>query len=146
MAVEAHHPLGGVRLAEHVVITGSGPVAADVEVPAKAFEVVRFCNCLPLTIGMAGKLVHEIRRDGLMEGEQLEWGGVVELLEEEFGEGGHHRSTEEQIIRTSLRAIKGPHRKNVIRLFHALAVVPEDTRVPIPPPLWRDCSPLRVQP
>ena len=43
------------------------------EVPTEAFEVVRFCNCLPLTIGMAGKLVHEIRRDGLMEGE-LDWG------------------------------------------------------------------------
>ena len=104
-------------------------LAVDV-VPAKALEVVRFCNCLPLTIGMAGKLVHEIRRDGLMDGE-LEWGGVVELLEEEFSEGGQHRSMEERIIRTSLRAIKGPHRKNVIRLFHALAIVPEDTRVPI---------------
>ena len=38
---------------------------------------------------------------------------------------------EERIIRTSLSAIKGPHREKILRLFHALAIVPEDTRIPI---------------
>ena len=111
--------------AVEMLLSAAG-LAADV-VPAKAFEVVRFCNCLPLTIGMAGKLVREIRRDGLMDGE-LEWGGVVELLEEEFGESGQH-GAQERIIRTS-RGDHGPHRKTFCGCS-CVAVVPEDVRVPI---------------
>ena len=38
---------------------------------------------------------------------------------------------EERIIRTSLNAIKGPHRDKILRLFNAFAIVPEDTRTPI---------------
>eukprot|EP01051_Picozoa_sp_SAG22_P015319 SAG22_NODE_1982_length_3207_cov_2.771557_3_plen_430_part_00 len=97
---------------------------AGVAVPTEARAVVRFCNCLPLAIGMAGKLAQEIGLDG-------DWGGLVDLLEEELRESGQARSMEERVIRTSLNAIKGPHREKIVRVLHAFAVVPEDTRVPL---------------
>lgn len=99
---------------------------AGVAVPKEAREVVRYCNCLPLAIGMAGKLAQEIGLGG-------DWSGVVELLKEEFSDGGQARSMEERVIRTSLNAIHR-HERNavqIVRLLHAFATVPEDTRVPL---------------
>ena len=98
--------------------------ADGVAVPEEARAVVQFCNCLPLAIGMAGKLAQEIGLDG-------DWCGVVELLEEEFSGSGQTRSMEERVIRTSLNAIKGKNREKIVRLLHAFAMVPEDIRVPL---------------
>lgn len=60
-----------------------------------------------------------------------DWEGVVELLREEFSESDQECSMEERIIRTSLNAIAGPHRADILRLFNAFAVTPEDMQLPI---------------
>ena len=96
----------------------------DATTPPEAREIVKLCDRLPLALGIAGKLVQEM-------GVTDNWDGVVELMQEEFSDSGQDRSMEERIIRTSLNAIKGPHRDKILRLFNAFAIVPEDTRTPI---------------
>ena len=75
---------------------------------------------LPLAIGIAGRLVQEMSVEG-------DWAGVVAVLREEFGEGSHTRTMEENVIASSLRSISGSQKANVLVLFKALALVPEDT-------------------
>eukprot|EP01052_Picozoa_sp_SAG31_P012614 SAG31_NODE_742_length_12424_cov_16.082353_5_plen_93_part_00 len=41
------------------------------------------------------------------------------------------RSMEESVIATSLKAIQGAHRDNIILLFRALALAPEDAQLPL---------------
>ena len=99
----------------------------DGDVPTEAIEIAKFCKHLPLALGIAGKLVHELEVTD-------DWEGVLDLMREEFKDTGHDRSMEELtegIIRTSLNAIQGAHCDNILRLFNAFAIVPEDTRVPI---------------
>ena len=45
----------------------------DAKVPAEAAEVARLCRFLPLTIGIAGRLLCESTVEG-------EWAGVLDLL------------------------------------------------------------------
>lgn len=99
----------------------------DVEMrvaPPEAIAVVRKCNCLPLALGMMGRLIRETI------GESTDWSGVVELMTEEWAESGQEAPVL-NIIRTSLHAIKGPHAQSILRLFRAFAVVPEDHRTPL---------------
>lgn len=81
-------------------------------------------DCASIAIGIAGKIVHEM-------GVTDDWDGVVDLLREEFSDTGQDRSMEERIIRTSLNAIAGAHRTQILRLFNAFAIAPEDTWIPI---------------
>jgi hypothetical protein len=96
----------------------------DAAPPSGSKQVVKFCGQLPLTLGIAGKVIKGL-------GVTDDWREVLELMQEEFQESAQDRSMEERIIRTSLSAIKGPQADNILRLFHALAIVPEDTRIPI---------------
>ena len=52
-----------------------------------------------------------------------DWSGLVEVLKDEFGEGGQARSMENSIIRTSLKSVKGSQREEVVQLFNAFALV-----------------------
>jgi hypothetical protein len=50
------------------------------------------------------------------------------MLEEEFGQGGQ---TPEQIVTAaSLRGIRGRHRSEILALFKAMALIPEDVQAP----------------
>lgn len=93
------------------------------DAPKEAAEVVRFCNNLPLAIGIAGSL---LKRLSLGD----DWSGVLAVLREEFGEGGKARSMENSVIKTSLKSIKSSH-DEVVQLFTAFALVPEDTVCPL---------------
>eukprot|EP01051_Picozoa_sp_SAG22_P020250 SAG22_NODE_4022_length_1418_cov_1.245641_1_plen_441_part_10 len=106
--------------AVQMLMAAAGAAEAAV-VPAEALAVVRLCKCLPLTIGMAGKLVTELSLGG-------DWAGILEALEEEFEEA---RSMEESVIAASLRAISGRHRAEILLLFKAMALIPEDVPVPL---------------
>jgi hypothetical protein len=90
--------------------------------PHAVKEVVKLCGCLPLSLGIAGKLITEL-------GVTDDWSDVLDLMTEEFCNSGQDRSI--SIIRTSLSAIKGPNRSKILRLFSAFAVAPEDTLIPI---------------
>jgi hypothetical protein len=95
--------------------------------PPEAVEVVRFCNSLPLALGIAGRL---LRSMALGVGES--WTGVVAMLKDEFkGEHGEARAMENSVIRTSLKSIKGKDKKAITNLFLAFALIPEDTPCPL---------------
>ena len=95
-------------------------------VPTQAREVVKFCNFLPLSISIAGKLVADL---GVGLESDDDWEGIVELLREEFA--GEKRTVEESVIAASLNSIRGPHRENVMHLFKSLALLPEDCEPPV---------------
>jgi hypothetical protein len=95
--------------------------------PPEALEVVQFCNSLPLALGIAGRL---LRSMALGVGES--WAGVVAMLREEFqGEDGAARAMENSVIRSSLKSIKGKGKTQIIQLFSAFALIPEDTPCPL---------------
>jgi hypothetical protein len=95
--------------------------------PPEAVEVVRFCNSLPLALGIAGRL---LRSMALGVGES--WTGVVAMLKDEFkGEHGEARAMENSVIRTSLKSIKGKDKMAITNLFLAFALIPEDTACPL---------------
>lgn len=84
------------------------------DAPSEAMAVVKFCNNLPLAIGMAGGILKTMSL-----GTDGDWSGVVAVLKDEFGEGGQSRGMENSIIRTSLKSIKGTQQAEVVQLFHA---------------------------
>jgi hypothetical protein len=98
-------------------------VADGAAAPAEARAVVRLCKCLPLSIAMAGRLVADLSLGG-------DWAGILDALQEEFEHGGQ-RSVEESVIAASLRGVGGRHRKEVLALFRAMALIPEDVHAPL---------------
>jgi hypothetical protein len=94
-------------------------------------HVAELCKRLPLTIGVAGKLIRQLAQGHTMS-EASDWAEVVALLEDEFKDPDGDLSIEESVIRASIKAIPTKIRNQVIRLFHGFALVPEDTLVPLP--------------
>jgi hypothetical protein len=107
-----------------ILLNEAGFQTTPEHAPPEAAEVVKFCNNLPLAIGIAG---------GLLKNMSLgdDWSGVVAVLREEFGEGGQARSMENSVIRTSLKGVKGSQQEEVVQLFLSFALVPEDTMCPL---------------
>jgi hypothetical protein len=91
----------------------------------EAKKVVDLCKRLPLTIGIAGKLIKQLSIGG------EDWSGLVDLLQEELAMH-HDASVEEGMIRASIKAIPTAIRKQVVQLFVGFALVAEDTHVPLP--------------
>ena len=100
---------------------------ADLEPPPEARDVVRFCKCLPLSIGIAGKLVADLQFGDVND----DWAGVLEMLQDEFEQNGQTRTIEESVIAASLRSIGGARRENIVNLFMAMALIPEDVFAPL---------------
>ena len=112
--------------AVEMLLAAAGADTTDAAaVPAEARAVVRLCKFLPLSIGMAGKLVTDRVSDG------DDWRGILEKLEEEFDQGGRTQSMEENVIVASLRGIRGRHRVEIVALFRAMCLIPEDVQAPL---------------
>lgn len=94
-------------------------------------HIVELCKRLPLTIGVAGKLIRQISQGSSMS-ESSDWTEVVALLEDEMNDPGSSMSVEESVIRASIKSIPKKIRQQVTQLFLSFALVPEDTLVPLP--------------
>ena len=94
-------------------------------------QVVELCKRLPLTIGVAGKLIRQLA-DGSSMSEPSEWADIVALLRDEMDDPNGSLSVEESVIRASIKAIPKKIQKQVTRLFYGFSLVPEDTHVPLP--------------
>ena len=77
------------------MLLSTGGVPADRAVPPEAFELVQFCNFLPLAIGISGKLISELELN-----ESADWGGIVAVMKQEFAENKSHQTVEEVVIAT----------------------------------------------
>lgn len=91
-------------------------------------QIVDLCKRLPLTIGVAGKLIRQLM-NGATVVDASDWEDVLALLEEELVDSDS--SIEESVIRASLKAIPAKIRPKVTQLFHGFALAPEDTQVPL---------------
>jgi hypothetical protein len=98
---------------------------------AEVAQVAELCKRLPLTIGIAGKLIKEITTGSSMT-DASDWADVVELLHTELNDPDGDLSIEESVIRASIKSIPTKVRKQVTRLFYGFALVPEDMHVPLP--------------
>eukprot|EP01047_Picozoa_sp_COSAG01_P016833 COSAG01_NODE_874_length_12972_cov_15.914343_6_plen_336_part_00 len=113
------------KSAVDMLLSTAGIASGTTPPPTEALQIVKFCNRLPLSISIAGKLVKDL---GL--GADESWDGIVQVLQEEFDDGGR-KSVEESVIMTSLKSITGSHKDNVTALFKCLAIIPEDTAPPL---------------
>ena len=98
---------------------------------AEVAHVAELCKRLPLTIGVAGKLIRQLAHGSSMS-EADDWADVVALLEEEMNNPESSLSVEESVIRASIKAIPKQIQKQATSLFHGFALVAEDTHVPLP--------------
>ena len=110
-----------LQTAGHTVAPGSQP-------PKEAAAVAKFCNRLPLMIGIAGKLIQNIAGDG---GDDTSWDGIIELLKDELDDSEESNSVEQSVIRASLQSIAPNRREEAAQLLSAFALVPEDAVCPL---------------
>jgi hypothetical protein len=94
-------------------------------------QIAELCKCLPLTIGIAGKLIWQVTSGSSMT-DASDWSDMVELLQAEVNDPHGDLSLEESVIRASIKSIPKKMLKQVTRLFQSFALVPEDTHVPLP--------------
>jgi hypothetical protein len=115
--------------AMQMVMAAAG-VAVGVAAPEEAREVVRLCKLLPLTLGIAGRLVRGLEL-------QNDWAEAAKMMREELSDvGGEARSAEDTVISTSLKAIKGREADSARALFSAFRLVPEDAQIPLQALAW----------
>ena len=102
-------------------------IPIDATIPKGAAEIVAICRRLPLSLGIAGRIASEMDL-----AQQDSWLDVVELMRDE-----HQRAQPvDNMIATSLKAIGGAQAEQVRLVFRALALVPEDARVPLEALIW----------
>ena len=94
------------------------------EPPVEALEIVKYCNHLPLAIGIAGKFVKDLD----MGTGAADWGEVLEEMRTDTDASGQKHSREEGIITTSLKGIKGAAASEILTLFKSLALLAEDAQ------------------
>lgn len=96
------------------------------EPPPEVLEIVKYCNHLPLAIGIAGKFVK-----GLDLGTGADWSEVFAELQADSDTSGERVSREEAIIATSLKGIQGAASTEILTLFKSMALLPEDAQCPL---------------
>jgi tetratricopeptide (TPR) repeat protein len=106
------------------IVMAAAGMANGAAVPEEAREVARLCKLLPLTLGIAGRLIKGLEL-------QHDWSEVVAMMKEELSVDGEARSAEDGVIATSLRAIKGRDADSARALFKAFRLVPEDVKIPL---------------
>lgn len=94
-------------------------------------QVVELCKRLPLTIGIAGKLIRQMTSGSTMS-DSCDWVDVVDLLQAEIDDPQGDLSVEERVIRASINSIPAKLRVPVTQLFCGFALAPEDTHLPLP--------------
>ena len=118
--------------AVNMLLSTAGLDSSALKGRAEVGKVADLCKRLPLTIGVAGKLIRQLAQGSSMTSAS-DWTDVVALLEEELEEKeGSLLSIEESIIRASIKAIPTKLRGNVSQLFISFALAPEDTLEPLP--------------
>ena len=127
VAIEIKKPTLDDSIAILLAAAGLGNSVNSYGIPKGAAEIAQLCGCLPLALGIAGKLVVEL---GFESGNS--WEGVETILREEL-RGSTEISSEQGVIRASLAGLRGRSRdivgaKNVFKLF---GLVPEDTTCPL---------------
>jgi hypothetical protein len=94
---------------------------ADMDIAAlqsreEVVQIADLCKRLPLTIGVAGKLIKEVTHGHSMT-EASDWADVVELLQSELNDPEGDSSIEESVIRASIKSIPKKMRKQVTRVI-----------------------------
>jgi len=110
-----------------IVTSAAGMESAPA--PPEAREVVRLCKRLPLTLGMAGRMVKDL-------GLEHDWAEVAAMMQDELSVDGEARSAEDSVIATSLGAIHGPNAEAARTLFKSFGLIPEDVKVPLEALQW----------
>ena len=111
----------------HIVMSAAGLASSTANIPTGAKQVVAMCKRLPLTLGIAGRLIADM---GLAADN---WSDAVDLISQELYAGGDSsagRATD-SIIETSLKAIQGPHADSIRVLLRAFGLIPEDCQCPL---------------
>ena len=98
--------------------------------PTEAFEIVKLCKRLPLTLGIAGKMIAQMSVED-------DWTGVASMLKEEFS-ADEVLAVEDSVIRASIQSIPAKLRTKIVRLFHSFALIPVSPSRPL-----RACSQRR---
>jgi hypothetical protein len=91
---------------------------------------VMLCKRLPLTLGIAGRIAHDMAM-----ALQDDWTDVVDLMRAEWSSSGSEGDASvqpvEDMIATSLKAIHGPQAETCRTLLKSFALVSEDQSVPL---------------
>jgi hypothetical protein len=112
--------------AVEIVMQAAG-LEVGARVPPGARDVARLCKLLPLTLGIAGRLVRDLALED-------DWSEAVTLIQNELA--SEARSVEDSVICSSLQALKGSHQLPVRTLLLAFALCPEDVKVPLEVLSW----------
>jgi hypothetical protein len=109
------------------ILVAEAGLAAGARVPPGAQEIAVLCKRLPLTLGIAGRLVKELDLGS-------DWSSAVDMIKQELTVLG--RSAEDSVIATSLGALSGSQGQELRTLLEAFALVPEDVKVPLEALCW----------
>ena len=116
--------------AVRMLLGSAGLDVAELESREEVAKIADMCKRLPLTIGVAGRLIRQTAQGSNMS-TASDWQDVLAILEDELHSTHGGESVEESVIRASIKAIPIKLQNQVTRLFHAFALVPEDTQVPL---------------
>eukprot|EP01051_Picozoa_sp_SAG22_P004563 SAG22_NODE_247_length_13918_cov_7.885375_7_plen_1317_part_00 len=107
------------------IVMAAADMDLDQTPPADAAKVAELCDRLPLSLGIAGRLIRELEIGS-------DWSGVSDILDDEL-RGSETAGTEQKIIAASLSKLSGgsKEKQSIVQLFQLFGRVPEDTVAPL---------------